>query len=209
MKEFHKFPRVDELWSFFTSIWHFQQSGFVPLSHDSTTSSAKENVLESKQSQVLRRAEAVRGRLMSQKCLRMGTGSVARAGQDTRCECELHGATREWNIPKEGDVTSSSSRFIQGDLLRPQKNICGAFSANHDVPGRPRSPDVLQNLGKPHWTTPSKCESRRNSGTTPRTFSWPHKLTLLSPFPLLPPGKVDCMTPQCSGCQWESLMPPC
>lgn len=89
MKEFHKFTREDELWSFFTSICHFQQSGFVPLSHNSTTSSTKENLLESKQSQVLRRAEAVRGRLISQKCLGMGTGQNRRPGVNVSC-MELH-----------------------------------------------------------------------------------------------------------------------
>lgn len=73
MKEVHKFTKEDELQSIFTSICDFQQSvqsGFVPLSDNSTTSSTKENLLESNQSHFLRRAEAVRDPLMPQQCLR-------------------------------------------------------------------------------------------------------------------------------------------
>lgn len=174
MKKVHGFAREDELRNFFTSNNQWQ-SRFVPLSDNSTTSSAKK-ICRNSTNPSFEKSWCCQRSFDIPEISQDGTGSVARAEQTPGVPCM---DPSEWNckaVPKEGDVTITLG---QGDLLRPHQEI---FQSKPWHAWRTMKPRCPPEPGKTSLNI-FKTESRRNSGTTPKRFSLTHNTNFALPFP--------------------------
>lgn len=134
---------------------------------------------------------------MSQKCLGMGTGSVARAEQAARCEQDLHGAIKEWNpkaVPRTGMSPSApanlykeiSSALSKRPVVLSEQTMMRL--ADHELQMFSRT---WENLTEQHLRT---VKAEGIQAQHPRRSPW-HTNPLCSPLcQLPPPGKVNYMT---------------